>query len=303
MGSGDRVANAIGAVSDQGGATSSRMKVDAGDIPRTGKRPNSAAGTFVLGPRISATSRSIHAFAILALIPSARRASPPRAPRRQTRRAATSPRCRRPSTPPGASRRIRHRIASCVDGAIRARGPRRRPRLRVRQSLALQERRPRHRRLRRPLGPCRRRPHRRADETCDNAGHTDAVPRRSTSRAASSAARSRACDGTDYTFPTTAEVDYYMSKGMNTFRVGFKWERCRPPRTARSTPRTSRASTRSSRTRPARARTSILNPHNFARYYGNTVGSAQVPNAVFADFWSRLGDASRGRIRTSCSTS
>jgi endoglucanase len=32
----------------------------------------------------------------------------------------------------------------------------------------------------------------------------------------------------------------------------------------------------------------ILNPHNFARYYGSPVGSSQVPNAVFADFWSKL---------------
>jgi endoglucanase len=32
----------------------------------------------------------------------------------------------------------------------------------------------------------------------------------------------------------------------------------------------------------------ILNPHNFARYYGNTVGSSAVPNSAFADFWGKL---------------
>ena len=34
--------------------------------------------------------------------------------------------------------------------------------------------------------------------------------------------------------------------------------------------------------------TVILNPHNFARYYGVTVGSPSVPDAVFADLWRRL---------------
>jgi endoglucanase len=35
-------------------------------------------------------------------------------------------------------------------------------------------------------------------------------------------------EGTDYRFPTNDEVDYYLSKGMTTFRVGFKWERIQP---------------------------------------------------------------------------
>jgi aryl-phospho-beta-D-glucosidase BglC (GH1 family) len=32
----------------------------------------------------------------------------------------------------------------------------------------------------------------------------------------------------------------------------------------------------------------ILEPHNFARYQNELVGSANVPNAAFADLWSRL---------------
>jgi endoglucanase len=34
----------------------------------------------------------------------------------------------------------------------------------------------------------------------------------------------------------------------------------------------------------------LLNPQNFARYYNNVIGSAQVPNSVFADFWRRVAD-------------
>ena len=32
----------------------------------------------------------------------------------------------------------------------------------------------------------------------------------------------------DYKWPTTSEVDYFVSKGMNTFRIGFMWERLQP---------------------------------------------------------------------------
>jgi endoglucanase len=32
----------------------------------------------------------------------------------------------------------------------------------------------------------------------------------------------------------------------------------------------------------------VLDPHNYARYFGNVVGTAALPNAAFADFWSRL---------------
>src|SRR4051794_28008255 len=30
---------------------------------------------------------------------------------------------------------------------------------------------------------------------------------------------------TNYTYPTTAEVDYFLGKGLNTFRIPFRWER------------------------------------------------------------------------------
>ncbi len=96
--------------------------------------------------------------------------------------------------------------------------------------------------------------------------------------------------GRDYTFPTRSEVDYYMGKGMNTFRVGFRWERLQPAARAafdgayfeRLDAIVSYATSRGARV--------ILNPHNFARYYGDPVGSSKVPNATFADLWKRLAE-------------
>ena len=34
--------------------------------------------------------------------------------------------------------------------------------------------------------------------------------------------------GTDYFYPTHAEVDYFVGKGMNVFRLPFSWENLQP---------------------------------------------------------------------------
>jgi endoglucanase len=95
-------------------------------------------------------------------------------------------------------------------------------------------------------------------------------------------------EGTDYYFPTHAEVDYYMSKGMNTFRVGFKWERLQAVANGAFDATYAARLDDVTQYATAKGATVVLNPHNFARYYGSTVGSAQVPNAVFADLWQKL---------------
>jgi endoglucanase len=95
-------------------------------------------------------------------------------------------------------------------------------------------------------------------------------------------------DGKDYRFPTTAEIDYFASKGMNTFRIGFKWERLQPVALGELVPAYVAQLDALVAHATAKQATVILNPHNFARFYGNTVGSPQVPTAVFADLWTRL---------------
>jgi endoglucanase len=98
-------------------------------------------------------------------------------------------------------------------------------------------------------------------------------------------------EGTDYTWPTSAEVDYYLSKGMTTFRVGFLWERLQASANAPFTAAYFAKLDALVRYATSKNATVIIEPHNFARYYGNTIGSSQVPNAVFADLWTRLGAA------------
>lgn len=95
-------------------------------------------------------------------------------------------------------------------------------------------------------------------------------------------------EGSDYIWPTTAQVDYYYGKGMNTFRVNFLWERLQP--TAKGELNAVQLNKLKTVVNHATGKGAyvLLNPQNFARYYGQTVGSTAVPNDVFADFWRRL---------------
>lgn len=104
--------------------------------------------------------------------------------------------------------------------------------------------------------------------------------------------------GTDYTFPTHAEIDYYTGKGMTAFRVPFRWERLQP--SAYGALDTSYLGRLDDVVTYATSKGAsvILNPQNFARYYGATIGSSSVPNAVFADFWGKVAAkyASNARV-------
>ncbi len=95
-------------------------------------------------------------------------------------------------------------------------------------------------------------------------------------------------EGKDYKWPTASEVDYYVGKGMNTFRIGFKWERLQPKAQgeldAKYLAKLDALVTHTT----SKGAAVILNPHNFARYYGSTVGSSKVPSSAFADLWRRL---------------
>ncbi|HZH77216.1 MAG TPA: cellulase family glycosylhydrolase [Archangium sp.] len=98
--------------------------------------------------------------------------------------------------------------------------------------------------------------------------------------------------GVDYLYPdpayTNYSADYYIGRGMSTFRLPFRWERLQPARLA---PLDANELTRMKTTvnrLVGQGMTVILDPHNYARYRTAVIGSAEVPIAHFSDFWSRL---------------
>jgi len=99
---------------------------------------------------------------------------------------------------------------------------------------------------------------------------------------------------TDYGIPTTAEFDYYRSKGLSLIRLPFLWERMQPSLNS------SLNSTYLGyvQTLVNYAGTTgmkvILDCHNFGTYNGVQIGSGSVTEAAFASLWSQLATAFSG---------
>lgn len=95
--------------------------------------------------------------------------------------------------------------------------------------------------------------------------------------------------GTNYIYPSNAELDYFSSKGMTCVRVPFSWERMQPAPNGPLDP--SELSRLDSVVAAATARKlwTIIDPHDYGAYQNVTIGvPGGYPNSMFADFWSRL---------------
>lgn len=94
--------------------------------------------------------------------------------------------------------------------------------------------------------------------------------------------------GVDYTYPTHAEIDYYASKGLDVIRLPFLWERIQhsefgaldTTELARLDDVVNYATNKGLKV--------DLDVHNYGSGFGNLIGSAQTPNAAFADLWGKL---------------
>lgn len=92
----------------------------------------------------------------------------------------------------------------------------------------------------------------------------------------------------DYTYPTHAEVDYFVAKGMTILRIPFLWERLQP---ALNGPFDDTELGRLDdivNYAVAAGTNVLLDPHNYASYNGNVIGYGGVTAAALADLWSKL---------------
>lgn len=94
--------------------------------------------------------------------------------------------------------------------------------------------------------------------------------------------------GTAYTYPTDQTITYFAGKGFNSVRLPFSWSRLQPSLDAGFDPAEfGRLSDTIARLRAA-GLTVVLDPHNYARYRGELIGSPAVPYEAFARFWTEL---------------
>ena len=100
--------------------------------------------------------------------------------------------------------------------------------------------------------------------------------------------------GSDYTYPTDAEMAYYESKGLRLIRLPFKWERLQRalngPLHAAELARID-AVVGYARNRGMKV---LLDMHNYNKYSisgtSYQVGSVEVPYSTLQDVWSRLAE-------------
>jgi endoglucanase len=94
--------------------------------------------------------------------------------------------------------------------------------------------------------------------------------------------------GYNYQFPNQTEVDYFAHKGMNIVRLPVLWERVQPRLNGEFNAAEIGRVDDFIRQTTAKGLQVILDPHNYARYRSELIGSQAVPNAAFADLWRRL---------------
>jgi endoglucanase len=94
--------------------------------------------------------------------------------------------------------------------------------------------------------------------------------------------------GTAYIYPSDETIAYFAGEGFNSVRLPFSWSRLQTSLNAEFDPEEfDRLKDTVRRLREA-GQTVVLDPHNYARYRGELIGSDAVPYAAFADFWTKL---------------
>lgn len=98
----------------------------------------------------------------------------------------------------------------------------------------------------------------------------------------------------DYTYPTPTELDYYRARGLTLVRLPVRWERLQHSLYATLDGGELGHLDAFVAAIAARNMQVIVEPHNYARYNDQLIGSAAVPNAAFTDFWRQLAEHYRG---------
>ncbi|WP_017116513.1 glycoside hydrolase family 5 protein [Xanthomonas vasicola] len=98
----------------------------------------------------------------------------------------------------------------------------------------------------------------------------------------------------DYHYPAADEYAYFAGKQMNTVRLPILWERLQPKAGGALDPAQLTLIRQAVANAKAAKMYVIVDVHNYAKYYGHTIGSTKVPISTFNDLWRRLAIAFKG---------
>jgi len=100
----------------------------------------------------------------------------------------------------------------------------------------------------------------------------------------------------DYTTPPNSEVDYFIGKGLNSFRLPFLWERLQPTQNGNFNATYLAYIDQFVNYATGKGAYVIVDPHNFARYFGQIIGQG-VPVASFSNMWQQLANHYKSNSR------
>ena len=92
----------------------------------------------------------------------------------------------------------------------------------------------------------------------------------------------------DYIYPTTNEIDYFASLGLNVIRIPVSWQRLQPVQFG-ALDKTQLAYLDKLIAYAATKGVKVdIDVHNYGMAFGGDVGSATTPDASLANFWSQM---------------
>lgn len=94
--------------------------------------------------------------------------------------------------------------------------------------------------------------------------------------------------GDTHIYPSDETLDYFSFLGTNVVRLPFKWQRLQPALFGGFDSTELALIDATVRRITLRGMKVILDPHNYAGYRGNKIGSKSVSFEAFADFWKQL---------------
>lgn len=107
--------------------------------------------------------------------------------------------------------------------------------------------------------------------------------------------------GWDYGIPSSSELDYYRSKGINIVRLPVLWERMQPellnsPADAALDPTYLALVKNIIAAASLRKMYVLIDVHNYGGYSRHKIGDGTLNSSMFADFWKRLAGSLQGSL-------
>jgi endoglucanase len=94
--------------------------------------------------------------------------------------------------------------------------------------------------------------------------------------------------GQHYTYPGNSSIDYFAAKGMNIIRLPVLWERLQRGSGAKLDEPEMERIDAVVKYAGSKGMKTIIDVHNYAQYFGSTIGTSKTPRAALGHLWFQI---------------